>query len=158
MTKRTVFSIESVQFPGVFLRMDGAGVTKPVAPGGGIVNCQFNAGPYEKFTAVPNADGSTSIQSVQFQNVFLRIDGTGVTKPVAPGGGIVNCQFNAGPYEKYRLAAHNDASVSFESVQFPGVFLRMDGAGVTKPVAPGGGIVNCQFNAGPYEKFWIIWQ
>lgn len=50
MTK-DVFAIASVQFPGVYLRMDGAGVTVGTnTPGGaGTVNCQGIASTYEKF-------------------------------------------------------------------------------------------------------------
>ena len=35
------FTIQSVQFPGVFLRMDGTVVDKPSGPGAGAVNCQY---------------------------------------------------------------------------------------------------------------------
>lgn len=42
-------AIELAAFPGVFLRMDGSGVTHPIASGAGVVNAQFGAGPYEQF-------------------------------------------------------------------------------------------------------------
>jgi hypothetical protein len=43
--------------------------------------------------------------------------------------------------------------VTFESLAFPGVFLRMDPHGVDKPLPSGGGTVNGQFGAGQLERF-----
>jgi hypothetical protein len=83
--------------------MDGSGVTGPTAPGGGTVNCQGYIGPWEKFRLIPQGDGTVAISSVQFPNVYLRMDGSGVTGPVAPGGGTVNCQGYVGPWEKFRF-------------------------------------------------------
>ncbi|MEU6072507.1 hypothetical protein [Micromonospora sp. NPDC047074] len=104
------------------------------------------------FPALGNAP--ITIQSTFFPNVYLRMDGTGVTTFTGSGGGTVNCQFGAGPLEKFRLHAHADGSYSFESAAFPNVYLRMDGAGLPAvPSGPGGGTVNCQFGAEPYEKF-----
>jgi hypothetical protein len=96
-------NIESAQWPGVFLRMDGTGVTSPDGAGGGVVNCQFTAGAYEKFNIVNQADGTVNIESAQWPGVFLRMDGTGVTSPEGAGGGVVNCQFTAGAYEKFNI-------------------------------------------------------
>ena len=61
-------AIESVQFPGVYLRMDGTGVTQPVSAGGGTVNCRFGVGPNEKFCLVPQDDGTVAIRSVAFSS------------------------------------------------------------------------------------------
>ena len=134
--------------------MDGNGVTKSVGPGGGIVNCQFGTGPYEKFKLDCVDSCNYTIESVQFPGVYLRLDGSGVTESVGPGGGVVNCQFGAGPYEKFKLVyVGADYSFNVQSVQFPGVYLRMDGKGVAAFAGPGGGVVNCQFGPGPYEKF-----
>ena len=149
-----MYEFESVQFPGVYLRMDGNGVTESVGPGGGIVNCQFGAGPYEKFKLNCVDDCNYTIESVEFPQVYLRLDGSRVTKFTGPGSGVVNCQFGAGPWEKFRLKYHGaDSSFSIQSVQFPGVYLRMDGGRVAAFAGPGGGVVNCQFEPGPYEKF-----
>jgi hypothetical protein len=88
-------SIESQKFPGSFLRMDGSGVTSWSVEGGGTVNAQNYNGAWERFKIVndPNAD-TFSICSSQFQNVYLRLDGRGVTpKQEYPNGaGKVNCQ------------------------------------------------------------------
>ncbi|MDB5073729.1 MAG: hypothetical protein JWM87_4840 [Candidatus Eremiobacteraeota bacterium] len=149
-------AIHSVQFPNADLRMDGRGVTQPVAAGGGVVNCQFGVGPWEKFQLVPQPDGTVAIGSVQYPNVFLRMDGRGVTHAVAAGGGVVNCQFTVGPWEKFHLVTQPDGTVAIGSVQFPNVFLRLDGTGVTQPNANGSGVVNCQFGVGPWEKFVLV--
>ena len=153
------YTLESVQFPGVYLRMDGNGLTASTGPGGaGTVNCKYGAaGPWEKFRLC-NDGCNYSIGSVQFPGVYLRMDGNGVTTPVGSGGGTVNCQYGVGPYEKFKFAYNgSDGSFSVESVQFPGVYLRMDGSGVTSGSGgnTGGGTVNCQFGAGPWEKFML---
>lgn len=101
-------------------------------------------------------DTPITIQSTAFANVYLRMDGSGVTSSTDSGGGKVNCQFNAGANEKYKVRAQTDGSYSFESVAFPKVYLRMDGRGVTSQTESGGGTVNCQFIAsapGPWEKY-----
>ncbi|GAB3157420.1 hypothetical protein GCM10027290_58250 [Micromonospora sonneratiae] len=153
----TPITIQSTFFPNVYLRMDGTGVTTFTGPGGGTVNCQFGAGPLEKFKLHTQADGSFSFESVTFPNVYLRMDGTGLPAITSgPGGGTVNCQFGAEPFEKFKLHAQADGSFSFESATaFPNAYLRMVGSGVTASTDSGGGIVNCQFNAngGGHEKF-----
>ncbi len=76
----------------------------------------------------------------------------GVTAFNANGVGQVNCQFGVGPWEKFSIQSE-DVGYSIQSVEFPGVFLRMDGNGVTSFSGSGGGVVNGQFGVGPWEKF-----
>ncbi|WEH39101.1 hypothetical protein OG233_05960 [Streptomyces sp. NBC_01218] len=98
------YAFESKAFPGVYLRMDGNGVPATLA-GGGTVNCQFGLGPWEKFLARPQTDGSFSFESAAFPGVFLRlVTGSGVTSATGPGG-TVNCQIkaNGGEHEKFFL-------------------------------------------------------
>ena len=149
------FTIESAQFSNVFLRMDGNGVTSTTGPGGGTVNCQYGAFAWEKFKIAKLSDGYYTIESVQFPNVFLRMDGNGVTSTTGPGGGTVNCQYGAFAWEKFKIAKLSDGYYTIESVQFPNVFLRMDGNGVTSTTGPGGGTVNCQYGAFAWEKYRI---
>lgn len=149
-------TIASQAFQNVFLRMDGTDVIPPpTGPGSGIVNCQYKASTYEQFNLLFQADGTVAFGSVHFSGVYLRMDGSGVNQPISSGGGVINCQSSIGPYEKFRLIGQGDGSTAIESVEFPGVFLRMDGTGVTKPVAPGGGVVNCQFGVSTWEKFYL---
>ncbi len=97
---------------------------------------------------------SRTIGDYSVNNIFLRMDGSGVTSPVPSGGGTVNCQVDAGPWEKFNFNKQPDDSYTIESIAFPGVFLRMDGTGVNAS-NPIGGVVNCQYGAGPWEKFKI---
>ncbi|MEU1285061.1 hypothetical protein [Kitasatospora sp. NPDC005856] len=97
-------------------------------------------------------DAPVAIQSTFFPNIYLRMDGTGVTTATDNGGGKVNCQYGIGPLTTYKVRPQADGSYSFESTAFPNVFLRMDGNGVPTTMA-GGGTVNCQFGIGPWEKF-----
>jgi len=100
--KNGTFTIESVEYPGVFLRMDGSLVKKNSGSGAGLVNCQFGAAAWEHFRLHEQENGSFSIESAAFPNVYLRMDGNN------PQGkdtnfGIVNCQFNASKYECFFL-------------------------------------------------------
>lgn len=149
-------ALRSVQFPQAHLRMDGSGISEFVAAGAGTVNCQATIGPFERFRLIQQDDGSVAIASTEFANVFLRMDGTGVTQFASPGGGMVNCQFGVGAFERFRLLPQGDGSVAIASNQFPSVFLRMDGTDVTQFSASGAGVVNCQATIGPFEKFRLI--
>ena len=149
------YTIESVQFPGIYLKMDGSGVTAFSGHGGGTVNCRFGVGPWERFklNCIDTTSCSYSIESVAFPGVYLRMDGNRVTAHSPDGGGTVNCQFGVHPFEKFQLGYNGaDGSFSIQSVEFPGVYLRMDGSGVIVPGAYGG-TVNCQYGNGPFEMF-----
>lgn len=153
-------TIRSTAFANVFIRLDGSGVTTSTDSGGGVVNCQYTAGSYEKFKVRPQTDGSYCFESAAFPNVYLRMDGSGVTSQTASGGGTVNCQYSSGgpgPYERFHPSPQSDGSFSFESIGFPKVYLRLNGTGVTAYSASGGGIVNCQFAAdgGIHEKYFL---
>lgn len=96
------FTIESVKYPGVFLRMDGSQVRSFAGAGAGTVNCQFGAAEWERFKLNKLDDDSYSIESVAFPNVVLRMDGNN------PSGkeedfGTVNCQYGASSCEKFYL-------------------------------------------------------
>ena len=147
--------IRSAAFPGVFLRLDGRGITRASDQGAGIVNCQFGAGPYETFQRIDNPDGSVSFMSNEFPNVFLRLDGSAVTRQADKGSGVVNAQFTAGPYEKFRITTNADGTQSIQSATIPHAYLRLDGSNVNAPVAAGAGTVNAQFSIGPWERFVI---
>lgn len=99
------YTIESMHSPGVFLRMDGAGVTKYNGPDLGTVNCQFGAYAYEHFKIHKHDDGTYNIESAQFPNVFLRMDGTNVKTFKGSGSGSVTCQFGASAWEAFRFSS-----------------------------------------------------
>jgi hypothetical protein len=96
---------------------------------------------------------NVALRSAQFLNVDLRMDGSGVTAFSGLGGGTVNCQFGVGAWERFRLEPQTDGTVAIASLAFPGVYLRMDGNGVTAFSGLGGGTVNCQFGVGAWERF-----
>lgn len=151
-----IINIASLAFPNVFLRMDGSGVTQHSASGGGVVNCQFGAGAWERFRIEIQPDNLPAIASVHFPNVYLRMDCGGITQPDTGGSGVVNCQFGVGLLEKCDVEIQSDGTVAIRSIKFGGRYLRMDGTGVTQPTGSGGGIVNCQNGPGPWEIFRLV--
>ena len=149
-----IVSIESANFSGIFLRMDGSGLSPSNKPpnGGRLVNCQHGAQEWERFILRELEGDVIALESSHFSGVYLRMDGSSVKSNNQSGGGVVNAQFGIGAWEKFRLRQSNGGNVSIESVQFPGVFLRMDGRGVPQG-SNGGGLVNCQWGAGGWEQF-----
>jgi hypothetical protein len=190
-------AIQSVNFSNanksVFLRMDGSNVTQYQGAGSGTVNCQFyepgtvpvpEIGNLEAFELIPIPTqppvligaGACAIRSVTSPNVFLRIDGSGVTASQGAGVGTVNCQYyspgtlpnSRADFEVMAVATRGtpfDMITSIESVPFEQVFLRMDGSTVNGFSAGGSGTVNGQFyppQQGPgdptdYEALKIIY-
>jgi phospholipase C len=110
-------------------------------------------GAWEKFRLQPQADGTVAIASAQFDNVYLRLDGSAVTQFSGDGGGLVNCQFGVGAWERFRLRPQADGTVAIASAQFDNVYLRLDGSAVTQFSGDGGGLINCQFGVGLWERF-----
>ncbi|KAF3384073.1 hypothetical protein DPV78_012825 [Talaromyces pinophilus] len=150
-------SIESQQFPGSYLRIDGTGVTTFSGSGGGTVNCQNYVGTYETLVIVNYPEDNTfSLLSSVFPNVYLRMDGSEVKSgETYPSGiGTVNCQFGSQSYEKFRLEDQDDGSKAIVSAEFPNAYLRMENE-TSKGGSAGAGIVNCQSYVGTYEKFKI---
>jgi len=49
--------------------------------------------PYNAAQVEPQDDGSYCFLSREFPNVYLRLDGTGITAPLPSGGGTVNAQY-----------------------------------------------------------------
>jgi hypothetical protein len=106
--KMPLVAIQSVRFPNAFLRMDGSNVTQFKGAGSGTVNCQYyssgslprnNSSDYEHFIegisilSTSSHNNYYNIMSGEFPGVFLRIDGSNVTKFEGAGSGTVNCQF-----------------------------------------------------------------
>ncbi|WP_163930031.1 hypothetical protein [Paraferrimonas sp. SM1919] len=152
-------TISPYQLGDIYLRMDGSGVTTFMPDGGGVVNCQLDAGPWEKFNLNQNSDGTYTIESVAFPGVFLRMDGRNVNAD-NPTGGVVNCQFGHHQWEVFKIrVVPVTMAMSIESVAFPGVFLRMDADGCSVNSASGCGTVNCHFGApreAPFDEFLTI--
>ena len=137
------YTFESVQFPGVYLRMDGRGVEQG---GHGVVNCQYTASSWETFQLVSDGDCYYTIKSTSaaFPEVFLSMDGTGV----------VDCHFGAGQSEKFKLIYNgSDYSFSVQSVSFR-VYLSMDAREVQHQFpSQNAGTVKSEIAVGPSERF-----
>ena len=152
-------SLRSVFFSDVYLRCDGTGVVQYEPAGGGTVNCQYKPpSTWERFyiypvEMAPSLASQTTykvvIESAHFRNVFICMDSKGMSHPMGPGGGEVNCQFTARSWELYFLRPETNGSYSFRSVQFPHCYIRLDGTDVHSPLGPGGGTVNCQYYDDP---------
>ncbi|CAB4039132.1 phospholipase C [Paramuricea clavata] len=155
-------SLMSVQFPNVYIRCDGRGVVEPQAAGAacaGTGNCQYTPpSRWESYYIIPVEMRPSSAQefvhtvaleNAEFRNVYIRLDGAGMNSSQGPGGGVVNCQASVSAYESFVVQDVQNGSMSFRSVQFRNCYIRMDGRGVTYPVGPGGGTVNCQY----YDNF-----
>jgi len=150
----TRVAIRSVAFPGHYVRLDGWGVTSHTAPGG-TVNAQSYIDSYEALYLQQNTDGTVSFRSPVFDNVYIRMDASGVSpgRLIGAGGGTVNAQFSADSWEKFRIRKKQDALgqykgvVGIESAAFPGRFLRLDAIS---------GTVNAQGVFMSYEEFEIL--
>jgi len=159
-------SIQSVQFENVVLRIAGRGVKQPTGPGGGVVNCQYDATEECVFDIISlEMPSSLAVQadvnkipyavaSRVYDNVFLRMDGNNVTQPSGPGAGVVNCQYGVGPWECFNFVP-NGSYFNLGSTSFNNVFLRMDATGVGPSNTPGG-VVNCQYTASIFERFSVV--
>ena len=148
-----VRTIASVEFPGVYLQMDGNGVIH-TASGEGNLAVGHGAGPLDQFklTAPPTDESLhvTALESAAYPQVCVRMDGTGVDSFDPRGGGKVNKQLGAFPYERFNIRPQPDGTVGIESNAFPGVYLRLSMGNV-----PGetGVVINCQYGPGPLAKF-----
>jgi hypothetical protein len=127
-------------------------------PGAGRANCQTFTGLMETLMIrtsdnPADKDAGFSIGSAYFDNIYLRMDATTFTQASTNGGGVVNCQYTAKDWEKFKFYPQPDGTKAIGSVSFPGMFLRMDGSMQAKP--EGYGSVNCQTSVGPWEKFIV---
>ena len=120
----------STAFTNVFVRCDGSSVNKFQGSGSGLVNCQYTARTWERYYIYPPemppslaADCKTPhkvvIESAQWNNVYIRLDGTGMNKFQGSGGGTVNCQYGARSYETFYLKEEEPGVHSIVSAAFP---------------------------------------
>lgn len=111
-----------------------------------------------------------SLRSVNFPDVYLRCDGTGVVQYKPAGGGTVNCQYKPPKdWEKFYIYPVEMApslapqsmrtyKVVIESAHFRNVFIRMDSQGMSQSMGPGGGEVNCQYTAKSWAELFFLRQ
>jgi hypothetical protein len=103
---------------------------------------------------VENDDETVSHKSTVFNNVFLRLDATGVAgQNLASGGGTVNAQYIARSLERFEIHKKDDPAgkyqgiVGIELAASPGRYLRLNGTGNK---------VNVQGVFKTYEVFKIL--
>lgn len=147
-----VHTIASDRFPGVYLQMDGDGVTH-TRTGQGNLTIGHGAGPLDQFKiAPPPATGPhvTTIESAAYPGIYMRMDGTGLS-PSRLNGGIVNKQKGVAAYEMFIIRRQPDGTVAIESQAFPGIYLRLYKGSEPGPSA----VVNCSFGVGENEKFHL---
>ena len=94
-------ALRSQAFVHAYLRIDGNGINAPITSGDGAVNCQSGVADFEVLEEEVQSDGTVALASVAFPNVYVRMDGSGVTSSTASGGGVVNCAFGVGPWETF---------------------------------------------------------
>ena len=59
-----------------------------------------------RWTNITSGQAGTPVVCAAWQDKsvqFLGMDGNGVTAPTGPGGGVVNCQFGANAWERFKL-------------------------------------------------------
>lgn len=167
-----IYYIESVNFPGIMVRMAGESPPHQEGPGFGTVNCQAPASsqdgnPWEQFK-IHYLDTPTShtvaFESVAFPGNYLRMAGENSPSQSGPGFGALNCQASIGPWEQFLIdflpptpgaAPPPGDHAAIQSAAFAFNYLRLDSGGNTSFSTPGFGTVNCQTSIGPWEKFYI---
>ncbi len=75
---------------------------------------------FETFEEEPQPDGTIALASVSFANVHLRMDGSGMKSASDSGAGSVNCQFGAGPWEKFLEPAPPFPTIKWPKAADPG--------------------------------------
>ncbi len=100
-----------MHFPDVYIRCDASDVKESTGPGGGTVNCQCTPPQsWEQFYVIPlemppslvkQPICKVVIESAEWENAFLRLEDKNMTEFRSSGGGKVNLQFGAMPYEQF---------------------------------------------------------
>jgi len=83
-----------------------------------------------------------TINSVAFQNVALRGDGSRCDSNNSCNCGTVNTQYTVGSWEKWNLFKQSDGSFCIANNNFPNAFLSFDGSNCSSMTGPGCGSVN----------------
>ncbi len=156
-TNGQIITMHGKSWRDAYMRLDGNGITQFMINGGGTVNCQFYDQPtiktrgvlsYEKYRAHTTDDGLVAFESVAFPKCYLRLDGRGVSAQ-NKAGKKANLQFYADPptstdlWEVFRATVVANGEITIESAHFSGVYLRINGQGVTSFNTAGSGSVDC---------------
>lgn len=138
--------------PNVYLHMNGTGLSTLNRIGGSVyagfannVDDTFKIFPIKQSSSNQPDTQLVAIRSATQENIYLRLDGTGVTSYLLRGGGTANCRFGIddGALETFHREIESDGQVAFRSTEFNNVYLRLDHWHVKAPEDRGQ--VNAQF-------------
>ena len=138
--------------PTVYLHMDGTGLSASRKTGGSVyagfandVDDTFKIFPIKQSSSNKPSTQLVAIRSGTQENIYLRLDGTGVTSYLLRGGGTASCSFGIddGALETFHMEIEADGQVAFRSTSFNNVYLRLDHWHVKVPGDRGQ--VNAQF-------------
>ncbi len=139
-----VITIESISTPGVFLRMDGA-PRKDGSPA--VVNCQYGAGPFERFIFRTARDGYALFESGEFPGVYLTME---IDFPPR----VIGAR-HPDPLPELTLVSQAGASGLETQISFSSGFsLQMNSQGVRQANDNGFGVVNVA-SSGPLTRFKV---
>jgi len=145
-TKQGTTGIQNNNWPNRFVRSDGTNV-----------NAQYGQGPWETWILQKQNDGTYCIQNNAFP-CWLSLNANSCSTMTGPGCGTVICQPACQAWEHFNIVPANGA-LGIQSVQWPNVWLRMDGSGITSSQGNGGGIVNAQwYPNGQLPNNYELWQ
>jgi len=134
---------------GTYICMVASGFTAATDSGSGNVSKQSSISPISTFALENNPDGTVSFRSTEYNNCYLRIDGSAanVTPGVVNQGSFYNAQYGKGPHEKYKIVpTATPGKVGLESAAFPGRYMRVGGDD----------LVNVQGVLGEHETFELV--
>ncbi len=131
------YRIRSSESPAdVYLHMDGAGLDDMNRIGGDVYAGYLTYNDDSRFVIFPIQQTSsnqynsqlTVIRSASQNNVYLRMDGSGLIAPQLRGGGEVSCRFGIddGEKEVFHKEVEPDGQVAFRSMTYNNVYLRID--------------------------------
>ena len=149
---RMAYRIRSSESPNVCLHMDGARLDDVNRVGGDVyagylnnIDDSFMIFPVQQTSSNQYNSQLVAIRSASQNNVYLRMDGSGVVASQLRGGGTVNCRFGIddGEKEVFHKEVEPDGQVAFRSMTYNNVYLRIDHWTVSGPTDRG--TVNAQF-------------
>ena len=147
----------------VYLHIDGDGQdgTAGKTISGGVYAGRPD-GVHDTVSIVPIKQSSSNqpetqlvaIRSATQKNIYLSLDGTGVTRYLLRGGGTAQCCYGIddGRLETFHKEVEPDGQFAFRSTSFNDVYLRVDHWHVKVPEDRGE--VNAQFGKYTLETNW----
>lgn len=136
-----------------YLHIDGAALNSVNRVGGNVFAGPTGANDRLKIFNVYQSSSNqpdsqrVAIRSANQDNIYLRMDGTGIVANLYKGGGTVNCRYGIddGAMEVFHKEPEpdDDKKVGFRSSTFNNVYLRID---------PWEGVVNAQFGKQSLES------